>query len=76
MKKIMNDQALARVERTLETAFQRHPEYLRPMLEPRAAAAVPWAPGVARTKRFLERWSADAGFRLALAADPADAVAR
>lgn len=73
---IVNDETLARVERTLETAFQRHPEYLRPLLDPRAAAAVPWARGVAKTKRFLERWMADAEFRRAMADDPAAAVAR
>jgi radical SAM family RiPP maturation amino acid epimerase len=72
----VNDQALARVERTLETAFQRHPEYLRPLLDARAAAGVPWAVGVAKTKRLLERWMVDTEFRRALAADPAAAVAR
>lgn len=72
----MNDHALARIERTLETAFQRHPEYLRPMLDPRVAAGVPWAAGVAKTKRLLERWMANAEFRSALTADPAAAVER
>lgn len=71
----MNDETLARVNRMLETAFQRHSDYLRPLLDPRAAAAVPWMPGVARTKRFLEWWSADAEFRRAVLEDPG-AVAR
>jgi len=70
----VNDQTLERVERTLETAFQRCPDYLRPLLDPRAAADVPWAAGVASTKRFLEWWSADPEFRRAVQEDPAAAA--
>ena len=66
----MTEPVAVRLQRTLETAFERHPEYLRPLLDPVAARDVPWAGGVAQTKRFLEHFTADREFRRALAADP------
>jgi radical SAM family RiPP maturation amino acid epimerase len=71
----MDEPVLARLQRTLEAAFERHPEYLRPLLDPRAVPHVPWAGDVARTKRFLEHFTADREFRKALARDPLGAVA-
>lgn len=59
----MNDATLARLDKVLEAAFSSHPEFLRPMLDPRKAATVPWMGGVARSKRFLEWWMADEEFR-------------
>jgi radical SAM family RiPP maturation amino acid epimerase len=65
----MNDQNLARLDRVLNAAFEQHPEFLRPLLNPRAAQQVPWMADVARTKRFLEWWSADRAFREAVCQD-------
>jgi radical SAM family RiPP maturation amino acid epimerase len=65
----MNDATLARLNKVLEAAFEQHPEFLRPMIDPRVAAEVPWRADVAATKRFLEWWSADREFRDAVNAD-------
>jgi len=65
----MNDASFARLEKLLDTAFARHPEFLRPLIDPRRAAEVPWMPEVARTKRFLEWWCADREFRQAVRED-------
>jgi radical SAM family RiPP maturation amino acid epimerase len=72
----VNERALAKLERTLEAAFCRHPEYLRPLLDPTAARDVPWAGHVAHVKRFLEYYTADREFRIAVAADPRGAAAQ
>jgi radical SAM family RiPP maturation amino acid epimerase len=65
----MNDASFARLEQLLDTAFARHPDFLRPLIDPVRAAEVPWMGGVARTKRFLEWWSADREFRQAVKQD-------
>jgi hypothetical protein len=65
----MNDANLARLNRVLDAAFEKHPEFLRPLLDPRQAASVPWRADVAATKRFLEWWSADREFREAVTED-------
>ncbi|HTQ75381.1 MAG TPA: radical SAM family RiPP maturation amino acid epimerase [Burkholderiales bacterium] len=65
----MNDAAFAHLEQLLDTAFERYPEFLRPLIDPRKAQDVPWKGDVARTKRFLEWWSADREFRQAVNLD-------
>ncbi len=72
----MTDKGLAKLRRTLGVAFRHHPDYLRPLLDPVAARSVPWASGVAHSKRLLEYWMADREFRAALPNDPAGTVAR
>jgi radical SAM family RiPP maturation amino acid epimerase len=72
----VSEATLAKLERTLETAFRAYPEYLRPLLDPVAARNVPWAGDVAHVKRFLEYFTADRDFRVALARDPCGTAAR
>jgi radical SAM family RiPP maturation amino acid epimerase len=63
----------AGLQAALDAAFA-HPEVFRPLLDPRKAATVPWMTDVARTKRFLEWWSADAEFRRTIEQDPGAAA--
>src|SRR6266540_4094981 len=72
----VTDKGLAKLRRTLGVAFRHHPDYLRPLLDPVAARSVPWASGVAHSKRLLEYWMADREFRAALPNDPAGTVSR
>ena len=72
----VSERALDKLQRTLDAAFREHGDYLRPLLDPAAARDVPWAGEVARVKRFLEYYTADREFRLALAAEPRATVAR
>ena len=65
----MNDAAFAQLEQLLDTVFARHPEFLRPLIDPIKAADVPWMGRVARAKRFLEWWSADRELRQSLKQD-------
>jgi radical SAM family RiPP maturation amino acid epimerase len=72
----VNPEVFAKLQRTLEVAFRCYPEYLRPLIDPVAARDVPWASGVAHSKRLLEYWMADRDFRGALPRDPAGTAAR
>jgi radical SAM family RiPP maturation amino acid epimerase len=72
----VTDKTLAKLRRRLDAAFRDHPDYLRPLIDPVAARDVPWAGGVAHSKRLLEWWTADREFRHALPRDPAGTVAR